>query len=194
MRAKTYKDGSCWASRDEAEWSTQAGGPCCSRDPPHTTSMRPEEGVPFECTTPAQACPARTLAALVGRDHPGHVGRRSSLGGSHSRRPLRSGDRGDHSGQANGQRMPPPKPAFRRPSGNRVFVRRLSELSGCPARKLTWENTPDSPSRSCPGCPVTDGCNTPGCCSLSAKPTLVVAGAEGALRHALHWLMNDGAS
>jgi hypothetical protein len=50
-------------------------------------------------------------------------------------------------------------------SGSDVTVRMVSGLSGCPVRALTCKDTPDSQMCDCPGCPVTDGWNTPGCCS-----------------------------
>lgn len=48
----------------------------------------------------------------------------------------------------------------------------MSELSGCPVKSVTCTNKPDSSENRCPGCPVTDGCNTQrGCYSSSAEPT-----------------------
>jgi hypothetical protein len=41
----------------------------------------------------------------------------------------------------------------------------------CLGMPLICINGPDSSKYRCPGCPVTESCNTPGCYSPSAKPT-----------------------
>ena len=66
---------------------------------------------------------------------------------------------------------------------------RASQLSDCSFRAVTSSSGPDSQDRTCPRCPITEGCNTPGCCSPVAKPPLVGRGRRRrlpSLRNAHH--------
>lgn len=54
----------------------------------------------------------------------------------------------------------------------------MSHLSDCPVKALTCANRPDSSKSRCPGCPVTEGCNTRGGYSPSAGPTSAGARQE----------------
>ena len=66
---------------------------------------------------------------------------------------------------------------------------RASQLSDCPFRAVTCSSRPDRRYRTCPGRPITEGCNTPGCCSPVAKTPLVGRGRRRrfpSLRNAHH--------